>query len=85
MTFFNWQTSDSPSESHVSPLFWIYWAISIPFTALVLGSYWWWDHIQSKRAQREDELIEMQMIEMKRRSQNQAALRAPLADVSDGV
>jgi hypothetical protein len=68
MSFFNWQSSDLSKGSHVSPLFWIYWAISIPFTAFVLGAYWWWDQIQSKYARREDEMIEVQMIDMKRRS-----------------
>jgi hypothetical protein len=56
----------------VSPLFWIYWAISIPLTIAVLGTYLLWDRRLSMKAHKEDEAIEIRMQDMKRNSQNQA-------------
>jgi hypothetical protein len=71
-TFFNWQAqSSSPSGPSISPLFWIYWAISIPLTVAVVGSYALWDWKLSKKAAKEDEAIELRMLDMKRSSQNQ--------------
>ncbi|KAN0116700.1 hypothetical protein V8E51_002677 [Hyaloscypha variabilis] len=71
-TFFNWQAqSSSPSGPSISPLFWIYWAISIPLTVGVVGSYALWDWKLSKKAAKEDEAIELRMLDMKRSSQNQ--------------
>jgi hypothetical protein len=71
MTFFEWQSSKS-NDIYVSPLFWIYWAISIPLTIAVLGTYLLWDRRLSMKAHKEDEAIEIRMQDMKRNSQNQA-------------
>ncbi|KAK1452913.1 hypothetical protein CCUS01_01930 [Colletotrichum cuscutae] len=51
MSFFNWQASsssgdDGGAEPTVVPQFWIYWAVSLPFTiAIVIGWRVWW-HFQ---------------------------------------
>jgi hypothetical protein len=70
MTFFNWQSTNSNSL-YVSPLFWVYWAVSIPLTVAVVGSYILWDRKLSMKAHKEDEEIELRMLDMKKKSQNQ--------------
>ncbi len=70
MTFFNWQSSN-PNGLYVSPLFWIYWAVTIPLTIAVVGSYVLWDRKLSMKAHKEDEAIELRMLEMKKNSQSQ--------------
>jgi hypothetical protein len=42
MTFFNWGSS-SGSPPTISPYIWVYWAISIPLTAVVYVTWriWW--------------------------------------------
>jgi hypothetical protein len=70
--FFKWQAqSSSTSCPSISPLFWIFWAIFIPLTVAVVGSYAVWDWKMSKRAAKEEEAIELRMLDMKRSSQNQ--------------
>jgi hypothetical protein len=73
-TFFNWQQPSTPTSNdrYISPLFWIYWAVSIPLTVAVVGSYVLWDWKLSKKASKEDEAIELRMLDMKHDSQNQA-------------
>jgi hypothetical protein len=71
MTFFDWHSSKS-NNLYVSPLFWIYWAISIPLTIAVVGAYILWDRKLSMKAHKEDEAIELRMLDMKKNSQNQA-------------
>ena len=39
MTFFNWQPGNS-NGSYVSPLFWIYWAVSVPLIVVVMMGYY---------------------------------------------
>lgn len=60
----------------VSPLFWIYWAISIPLTIAVVGSYIVWDRKLSLEAHKEDKDIELRMLDMKRNSQSRASRNA---------
>ena len=38
MTMFDWQTSGQV----VSSRFWIYWAVSVPLTALLMGGLYFW-------------------------------------------
>src|SRR2546423_6194825 len=61
MTFFSWQSKDPTTGSYVSPLFWIYWAISIPVTVLIVGSFWIWDRRRAKKRDEEDHQIEEEM------------------------
>lgn len=41
MSMFDW-LHDSDSDTTISPLFWIYWLVTIPLTAVVLGGWWVW-------------------------------------------
>jgi hypothetical protein len=46
-TMFNWQASaasipGSGSDSHLSSLFWVYWAVTIPLTMVTLGGWYVW-------------------------------------------
>ena len=83
MTFFDWQSSKS-NDLYVSPLFWIYWAISIPLTIAVVGAYILWDRRLSMKAHKEDETIEIQMLDMKRNSQSQAVTSRSVMDSRNG-
>jgi hypothetical protein len=68
----------------VSPLFWIYWAISIPLTIAVVGTYILWDRRLSIKAHKEYEAIEIRMLDMKRNSQNQAVTSGSVVDSRNG-
>jgi hypothetical protein len=46
--------------------------VSIPLTIAVVGSYVLWDWKLSKKAGKEDEAIELQMLDMMRNSRSQA-------------
>lgn len=42
MSMFDWQPSSGSSS--VSPYFWIFWAVSVPLSAVVLAAWWcFWD------------------------------------------
>lgn len=41
MSMFDWLHDDS-DKTTVSPLFWVYWLVTIPLTAVVLGGWWIW-------------------------------------------
>lgn len=42
----------------VSPLLWIYFAITVPLTVAVVVAWWWWDRRRESRYAREDADIE---------------------------
>jgi hypothetical protein len=65
MTFFNWQSHNANSSSYVSPLFWIYWAVSIPLTILVLGWFFLLERAWAKRIDEDDARVEKDMNLMK--------------------
>ncbi|KAF4626992.1 hypothetical protein G7Y89_g11165 [Cudoniella acicularis] len=55
MTFFNFQGDGSPS---VSKQFWIYWAVTIPITTIIVIGWWLWDRRREKRYEDEDQDLE---------------------------
>jgi hypothetical protein len=44
MGFFSTQPSGDGTNGTLilSPDFWIFWAVSVPLTAITLVSWWWW-------------------------------------------
>lgn len=57
MTFFNFQNDDGTSPAVTSTL-WIYFAITVPLTMLVLGVWFWWDKRREKKFTDEEKAIE---------------------------
>ncbi|KAH8817387.1 hypothetical protein F5884DRAFT_249042 [Xylogone sp. PMI_703] len=63
-TFFNFQTTSPTSNSSdanpsvVSPKFWIYWAISIPVTLVLVGLWYLWERHQQGQYRHQDLDIE---------------------------
>ncbi|KAI1435791.1 hypothetical protein GGR50DRAFT_654880 [Xylaria sp. CBS 124048] len=55
MTFFNFKTGDN---SEVSQQLWIYFAITIPLTIVIVGAWWILDQMREKRYDAEDKGIE---------------------------
>jgi hypothetical protein len=55
MTFFNFQNSGT---AVVSTQFWIYWAVDIPITILIVGVWYVWEKMREARYSREDEDLE---------------------------
>ena len=55
MTFFNFQNSGT---AVVSNQFWIYWAVDIPVTILIVGVWYVWEKMREARYNREDEDLE---------------------------
>jgi len=56
-------TSSSNSKNYlVTPYFWIYWAVTIPLTLLVvvIGKYWMW--MQARKTGKERQLLTMERI-----------------------
>jgi hypothetical protein len=51
-------STSSPSSPIVSPLFWIYWAVSIPLTASIVGAWWIWERRREKKYEEEDSALE---------------------------
>jgi hypothetical protein len=51
MTFFNFQNSSGPS---VSESFWIYWAVTIPITMIIVGVWYVWEKKREARYNKED-------------------------------
>lgn len=47
MSMFDWQASSTPNTTNgvVVSNIWIYWAVSLPLTLVVLGGWrFWWHH-----------------------------------------
>jgi hypothetical protein len=55
MTFFNFQNSGAPS---VSEQFWIYWAVTIPVTMIIVGVWYVWEKKREARYNKEDTDLE---------------------------
>lgn len=51
MTFFNFQ---DPGQDQVSDSFWIYWAVTIPVTILIVGVWWVWERRREAKYDKED-------------------------------
>jgi Mg2+ and Co2+ transporter CorA len=51
MTMFNWQTSASNPESHLSSYFWVYWVVTVPLTLLTLSGWHVWYRYADKEWQ----------------------------------
>ncbi|ROW12316.1 hypothetical protein VMCG_00461 [Cytospora schulzeri] len=60
MTFFNFQ-NEGPT---VAPTFWIYWAVTIPISFMVVIIWWIWDRSREKRYKKEDGDLEDQIDSM---------------------
>lgn len=54
MTFFNWQSEGAVLSSQ----FWIYWAITIPLTAVIVAAWHVWERKRESRYEREDTDLE---------------------------
>lgn len=54
MTFFSFQNG----STNVAPTLWIYFAITIPLTLIVLGFWFWWDRRREKKFADEEKAIE---------------------------
>ncbi|KXX76320.1 hypothetical protein MMYC01_205332 [Madurella mycetomatis] len=57
-TFFDFQAGPTFS-SVISPRFWLYWAVGIPFTLLVVGLYFMWEQRRARQYAMEDRDTEM--------------------------
>jgi hypothetical protein len=53
MTFFNFQNSGS-GEPSVSEQFWIYWAVTIPVTTIIVGVWYVWEKRREAIYNKED-------------------------------
>tara|TARA_R110002060_G_scaffold44749_2_gene56091 strand:+ start:523 stop:792 length:270 start_codon:yes stop_codon:yes gene_type:complete len=64
MTFFNFQAdSDQPQ---VSNQFWIYWVVTLPVTAIIVGIWYVWERKREARYDREDADLEKGSEDMER-------------------
>jgi hypothetical protein len=72
MTFFNFQT-DPDSTDMVAPTFWIYWAITIPTTFLIMGIFYFWTRHRTRKYIEEDIKLERSVEDME--IQIQSAMR----------
>ncbi|TVY52619.1 hypothetical protein LSUE1_G009321, partial [Lachnellula suecica] len=55
MTFFNFQNDGSPA---VNERFWIYWAITIPLTAVIVAAWYVWEKRRERKYDLEDQDLE---------------------------
>lgn len=51
-TFFNFQAGDG--EDEISGRFWIYWAVTVPITVIIVGIWWVWERRREKMYDQED-------------------------------
>jgi len=56
-SFFNFRTASDPG-SIVSPRFWIYWAVTIPATAIIVGAWYQWEKRRARRYKQEEADVE---------------------------
>ncbi|KAL2074460.1 hypothetical protein VTL71DRAFT_8238 [Oculimacula yallundae] len=63
MTFFNFQENENP---HVSDQFWIYWVVTLPVTAIIVGFWYVWERKREARYDREDQDLEKGSEDMER-------------------
>lgn len=64
MTFFNFQAGEG--EPAVSNQFWIYWVVTIPITAFIVGFWYIWEKKREERYDREDLDLEKGSEDMER-------------------
>lgn len=55
MTFFNWQSNNG---QYVSEKFWMYWAITIPVTIVIVAIWFVWERWREAKYDKEDEDLE---------------------------
>ncbi|CAK7236364.1 hypothetical protein SCUCBS95973_009582 [Sporothrix curviconia] len=71
MTFFNFQTgSNGGSDGQaatVAPTLWIYFAITIPLTLVVLAALFWWDRSREKKFADEEREVATTLPDLERR------------------
>jgi hypothetical protein len=65
MTMFNW-TPSGGGNGNVSSYIWVYFVAAIPLTALVLGSWWYWQRVrESDTGPRHSEYLEQLELHIK--------------------
>lgn len=64
MTFFNFQTDDLQEGQYVAPSFWIYWAVTVPTTLLIVGVWWWYERVRERAYDEEDQRLDRGVEEM---------------------
>lgn len=64
MTFFNFQADDGVAQ--VSDQFWIYWVVTLPVTAIIVGIWYVWEKKREARYDREDADLEKGSEDMER-------------------
>jgi len=65
MTFFNFQDDNQGHE--ISGRFWIYWAVTIPLTSVIVGIWWVWERRRERRYEKQDEDLERGSEDMEKR------------------
>ncbi|RDA83009.1 hypothetical protein CP532_4401 [Ophiocordyceps camponoti-leonardi (nom. inval.)] len=55
-----------PTSSRVASDLWIYFIVTIPLTAAIVGSWWWWDRRREAQFARDDEDLEKNIDKMER-------------------
>ncbi|KAL1880606.1 hypothetical protein Daus18300_001217 [Diaporthe australafricana] len=69
MTFFNFQnglTDGNDNGPVVAPTFWIYWAVAIPITLIIVIIWWIWDRTREARYAKEDDDLEANIEHMEK-------------------
>ncbi|PHH79080.1 hypothetical protein CDD80_5639 [Ophiocordyceps camponoti-rufipedis] len=55
-----------PTSSRVASELWIYFIVTIPLTAAIVGSWWWWDRRREAQFARDDEDLEKNIDKMEK-------------------
>ncbi|KAF4587819.1 Mg2+ transporter protein, CorA-like/Zinc transport protein ZntB [Ophiocordyceps camponoti-floridani] len=55
-----------PTSSRVASDLWIYFIVTIPLTAAIVGSWWWWDRRREAQFARDDEDLEKNIDKMEK-------------------
>ncbi|EPE26344.1 hypothetical protein GLAREA_02256 [Glarea lozoyensis ATCC 20868] len=64
-TFFSFKDAATISSA-VSPNFWLYWAVTIPVTAIIVGIWYLWEKQRAARYEEEDSDLEKNIEQMER-------------------
>jgi Mg2+ and Co2+ transporter CorA len=80
MSFFNFQNGladdgGNPDLPIVAEEFWIYWAVTIPVTAIIVGIWFVWERRRDRRYMEEDTLLEQGVEQMEKDIQRQMRAR----------
>lgn len=53
MSMFDWQATNTMGPQLLSENFWIFWAVSVPLTIVVIVFWWAWWHLERKAYDKE--------------------------------